>query len=65
MLGLDYSLRDVTFNTFNYSSHHAVGNLAEQLVRKGMLDAAEERTTGNMEGQTVNTQHPAVETKSE
>ena len=40
-----------------------IGNLAEQLVRKGMLDAANDggETTGEMEGQTSSTQHPAME----
>ena len=37
VLGLGYSLRDFSFNLSNYSSHHALGTLADQLVRKGML----------------------------
>ena len=40
VLGLGYSLRDFSFNLSNYLSHHALGTLADQLVRKGMLDAA-------------------------
>ena len=40
VLGLGYSLRDSSFTSTNYSSHHALGTLADQLVRKGMLDAA-------------------------
>ena len=40
VLGLGYSLRDFSFNISNYLSHHALGTLADQLVRKGMLDAA-------------------------
>ena len=39
ILGLGYSLRDETFNIANYSSHPALGILAEQLVRKGFADA--------------------------
>ena len=67
MLGLGYSLRDTSFNSSNYLYHHAVGKLAEHLVRKGMLVAANNRgeTTGEMEGQTGNTQHLAVEAKSQ
>ena len=40
VLGLGYSLRDFSFNLSNYLSHHALGTPADQLVRKGMLDAA-------------------------
>ena len=43
LLGLGYSLRDCSFTFDNYSSHHAVGKLAERLVEKGMLaDAGED-----------------------
>ena len=68
MLGIGYSLRDVSFNSSNYLSHHAVGHLAEQLVRKGLLDAGNiigGETAGMTEEQTSSTQHPAVEAKSE
>jgi hypothetical protein len=34
------SLRDFSFNISNYLSHHALGTLADQLVRKVLLDAA-------------------------
>ena len=65
MLGLGYSLRDISFNSSNYLSHHAVGKLAEQLVRKGMLVAVNNggETNGEMEGQTGSTQHPAMDAK--
>ena len=67
MLGLGYSQRDVSFNSSNYLSHHAAGHLAEHLVRKGMLVAANNggETAGEMEGQTSDTQDPAVDAKSE
>ena len=67
MLGLSNSLRDFSFNSSNYLSHHALGILAEHVVRKGMLVAANNggETAGEMEGQTSNTQDPAVDAKSE
>ena len=68
MLGLGYSLRDVSFNSSNYLSHHAVGHLAEHLVRNGLLYAGNiigGETAGMTEEQTSSTQHPAVEAKSE
>ena len=40
LLGLGYSLRDCSFTSDNYLSHHALGTLAERLVEKGMLAAA-------------------------
>jgi hypothetical protein len=40
-LGLNDSLGDFSFTLSNYSSHHALGTLADQLVQEGMLlDAA-------------------------
>ena len=68
MFGLGYSLRDVSFNSSNYLSHHAVGHLAEHLVRNGLLYADNiigGETAGMAEEQTSSTQHPAVEAKSE
>mgnify|MGYP001404043863 CR=1 FL=1 len=67
MLGLSNSLRDISFNSSNYLSHHALGILAEHVVRKGTLAAANNggETAGEMEGQTSNTQDPAVDAKSE
>ena len=40
VLGLGYTLRDCSFNEDNYSSHHALGTLADHLVRRGLFDAA-------------------------
>ena len=40
LLGLGYTLRDCSFTSDNYSSHHDLGTLAERLVEKGMLAAA-------------------------
>ena len=34
VLGLGYSLRDFSFNKENYLSHHALGTLADHLVRR-------------------------------
>ena len=67
MLGLGYSQMGMSFNSSNYLIHHALGILAEHLVRKGMLVAANNggETAGEMEGQTGNTQDPAVDAKSE
>ena len=65
ILGLGYSLRDVYFDISNYSSHHALGTLADQLVRKGLLDAA---TAGGDDCQRdgeADQQHPAVDVKPE
>ena len=42
LFGLGYSLRDCSFTCNNYLSHHALGTLAAQLVRRGMLAAATE-----------------------
>ena len=70
VLGLGHSLKDVSLNSYNYLSHHAVGHLAEQLVRRGLLDAGNSIIVGGeiagwTEEQTSSTQHPAVEAKSE
>lgn len=43
LLGLGYTLRECSFTSDNYLSHHALGTLAERLVEKGMLaDAGED-----------------------
>ena len=72
MLGLGHSLKDVSFIFDNYSvsPDHAVGPLAEQLVRRGLLDGGKGisvggGSAGGSEEQTSSTQHPAVEAKSE
>ena len=54
VLGLGYSLKDCSFNQDNYSSHHALGTLADHLVRKGLLllPPQETRTTGPRGRQT-------------
>ena len=67
MLGLGDSQWDMSFNSSNYLIHHALGILAQHLVRKGMLVAANNggETAGEMEGQTSDTQDPAVDAKSE
>ncbi len=57
VMGLGYSLRDFSFNKENYLTHHAAGTLADQLVRRGLLDAAtageeDQRTQGEADQQT-------------
>ena len=64
-LGLGYSLRDFSFNLSNYSSHHALGTLADQLVRKGMLDAATDGGEDRREDGDTDQQHQAVDAKPE
>ena len=64
-LGLGYSLRDFSFNLSNYSSHHALGTLADQLVRKGMLDAATAGGEDRREDGDTDQQHQAVDAKPE
>ena len=65
VLGLGYSLRDFSFNQENYLSHHALGTLADHLVRRGLLDAA---TTGDEDNWTqgeADQQTKSVVTKAE
>ena len=64
-LGLGYSLRDFSFNLSNYSSHHALGTLADQLVRKGMLDAATAGGEDHRKDGETDQQHQAVDAKPE
>ena len=65
VLGLGYSLRDFSFNISNYSSHHALGTLADQLVRRGMLDAATAGGEDHRKDGETDQQHQAVEAKPE
>jgi len=56
-MGLGYSLRDFSFNKENYLTHHAAGTLADQLVRRGLFEAAtigeeDQRTQGEADQQT-------------
>ena len=57
VMGLGYSLREFSFTKENYLTHHAAGTLADQLVRRGLLDAAtagkeDQRTQGEADQQT-------------
>ena len=63
VLGLGYSLRDSSFNFSNYSnsSYHALGTLADQLVRKGMLDAATAGGEDHRKDGETDQQHKAVD----
>ena len=64
VLGLGYSLRDCSFNKENYLSHHALGTLADHLVRRGLFDAA---TTGDEDHWTqgeADQQTKSVDTKA-
>ena len=67
VLGLGYSLRDSSFNFSNYSnsSYHALGTLADQLVRKGMLDAATAGGEDHRKDGETDQQHQAVDAKPE
>merc|ERR1719318_527903 len=56
-MGLGYSLRDFSFNKENYLTHHAAGTLADQLVRRGLFEAAtigeeDQRAQGEADQQT-------------
>ena len=56
-MGLGYSLRDISFTKENHLSHHALGTLADQLVRRGLSDTAtvgeeDQRTQGEADQQT-------------
>ena len=65
VLGLGYSLRDISFNYSNYSSHHALGTLADQLVRKGMLEAAKAGEEDHRKDGEADPQQQPVEAKPE
>jgi hypothetical protein len=64
VLGLGYSLRDSSFN-YSHSSYHVLGTLADQLVRKGMLDTATAGGEGHRKDGETDQQHQAVEAKPE
>ena len=66
LLGLGYSLRDFSFTCNNYLSHHALGTLAAQLVRRGMLAAATEGEVDHGSHGDADQQQPqAVDAKLE
>ena len=65
VLGLGYSLRDFSFNISNYLSHHALGTLADQLVRKGMLVAAKAGEEDHRKDGEADPQQQPVEAKPE
>jgi hypothetical protein len=65
VLGLGYSLRDSSFTSTNYSSHHALGTLADQLVRKGMLEAAKAGGEDHRKDGEADPQQQPVEAKPE
>ena len=65
VLGLSDSLRDFSFSFNTHSSHHALGTLDDQLVRKGMLDAATAGGEDHQNDVETDQQHQAVEAKPE
>ena len=66
LFGLGYSLRDCSFTCNNYLSHHALGTLAAQLVRRGMLAAATEGEVDHGSHGDADQQQPqAVDAKLE
>ena len=65
VLGLGYSLRDCSFNEDNYSSHHALGTLADHLVRRGLFDAATAGDEDNWTQGEADQQTKSVVTKAE
>ena len=66
LFGLGYSLRDCSFTRNNYLSHHALGTLAAQLVRRGMLAAATEGEVDHGSHGDADQQQPqAVDAKLE
>ena len=65
VLGLGYSLRDFSFNISNYLSHHALGTLADQLVWKGMLEAAKAGEEDHRKDGEADPQQQPVEAKPE
>ena len=64
-LGLSDSLGDFSFTLSNYSSHHALGTLADQLVRKGMLEAAKAGEEDHRKDGEADPQQQPVEAKPE
>ena len=65
VLGLGYSLRDCSFNKENYLSHHALGTLADHLVRRGLFDAATAGDEDNWTQGEADQQTKSVVTKAE
>ena len=61
-LGLSDSLGDFIFTLSNYSTHHALGTLADQLVQQGMLlDAATAVEDDSLRDGAADQKHPAVD----
>ena len=62
-LGLSDSLGDFSFTLSNYSTHHALGTLADQLVQEGMLlDAATAVLEDDrLRDRAADQKHPAVD----
>ena len=61
-LGLSDSLGDFFFTLSNYSTHHALGTLADQLVQEGMLlDTATAVEDDSLRDGVADQKHPAVD----
>jgi hypothetical protein len=60
-LGLSDSLGEFFFTLSNYSTHHALGTLADQLFREGMLDAATAVEDDRLRDEAADQKHPAVD----
>ena len=61
-LGLCDSLGDFFFTLSNYSTHHALGTLADQLVQEGMLlDAATAVEDDRLRDEAADQKHPAMD----
>ena len=61
-LGLSDSLGDFYFTCSNYSTHHALGTLADQLVKEGMLlDAATAIEDDCLRDEGADQEHQAVD----
>ena len=65
VLGLGFSLRDFSFNEENYLFHHALGTLADHLVRRGLRDAATIGDEDNWTQGEAGQQTKSVVTKAE
>ena len=64
VLGLGYSLKDISFNKENYLSHHALGTLADHLVRRGLFDAATAGDEDHWNQGEADQQTKSVDTKA-
>ena len=60
-LGLSDSLGEFFFTLSNYSTHHALGTLADQLFREGMLDAATAVEDDRLRDEAADQKHPAMD----